>query len=79
MTQILAGPHTAGRWTGLQNFCGNIAGMIAPALVGIIVERTGGFFWAFAMTSAVSLLGAAGYIFIVDRVAPVAWRSQSES
>jgi ACS family D-galactonate transporter-like MFS transporter len=73
MTQILAGPQTAGRWTGLQNFCGNIAGMVAPALVGIIVERTGGFFWAFAMTSAVSLLGAAGYIFVVDRVQPVQW------
>jgi hypothetical protein len=47
--------------------------MVAPALVGIIVERTGGFFWAFAMTSAVSLLGAAGYIFVVDRVEPVQW------
>ncbi len=73
MTQILAGPQTAGRWTGLENFCGNIAGMVAPALVGIIVERTGGFFWAFVMTSAVSLLGAAGYIFVVDRVEPVQW------
>jgi MFS transporter, ACS family, D-galactonate transporter len=79
MTQILAGPQTAGRWTGLQNFCGNIAGMVAPFLVGLIVERTGGFFWAFAMTSIVSLLGAAGYIFIVDRVAPVAWPSQVTS
>ena len=76
MTQILAGSQTAGRWTGLQNFCGNIAGMVAPLLVGLILEYTGSFFWAFAMTSAVSLLGAAGYIFIVDRVAPVAWSSQ---
>jgi MFS transporter, ACS family, D-galactonate transporter len=75
MTQILAGPQTAGRWTGLQNFCGNIAGMVAPFLVGLIVERTGGFFWAFAMTSAVSLLGAAGYAFVVDRVEPVDWPS----
>jgi MFS transporter, ACS family, D-galactonate transporter len=73
MTQILAGPQTAGRWAGLQNFCGNIAGMVAPLLVGLIVEHTGGFFWAFAMTSAVSLLGAAGYIFVVDRVEPVQW------
>jgi len=76
MTQILAGSQTAGRWTGLQNFCGNIAGMVAPLLVGLILQYTGGFFWAFAMTSAVSLLGAAGYIFIVDRVEPVAWLSQ---
>jgi MFS transporter, ACS family, D-galactonate transporter len=75
MTQILAGSQTAGRWTGLQNFCGNIAGMVAPLLVGLILEYTGEFFWAFAMTSGVSLLGAAGYIFVVDRVEPVAWAS----
>jgi MFS transporter, ACS family, D-galactonate transporter len=74
MTQILAGSQTAGRWTGLQNFCGNIAGMVAPLLVGLILEYTGEFFWAFAMTSAVSLLGAAGYIFVVDRVEPVQWQ-----
>ncbi|HEX3121100.1 MAG TPA: MFS transporter [Candidatus Acidoferrum sp.] len=79
MTQILAGSQTAGRWTGLQNFCGNIAGMVAPLLVGLILQYTGGFFWAFAMTSAVSLLGAAGYIFVVDRVEPVQWLSQSSS
>jgi MFS transporter, ACS family, D-galactonate transporter len=75
MTQILAGSQTAGRWTGLQNFCGNIAGMVAPLLVGLILQYTGEFFWAFAMTSAVSLLGAAGYIFVVDRVEPVHWAS----
>lgn len=73
MTQILAGSQTAGRWAGLQNFCGNIAGMVAPLLVGLILDYTGSFFWAFAMTSAVSLLGAAGYIFVVDRVEPVQW------
>jgi hypothetical protein len=27
------------------------------------------------MTSAVSLLGAAGYVFVVDRVEPVQWAS----
>jgi MFS transporter, ACS family, D-galactonate transporter len=73
MTQILAGAQTAGRWAGLENFCGNIAGILGPLLVGVIVDRTGEFFWAFAMTSAVSLLGAAGYVFVVDRVEPVQW------
>jgi len=75
MTQILAGAQTAGRWAGLENFCGNIAGILGPLLVGVIVDRTGEFFWAFAMTSAVSLLGAAGYIFVVTRVEPVQWTS----
>ncbi|HXM14826.1 MAG TPA: MFS transporter [Candidatus Eremiobacteraceae bacterium] len=73
MTQILAGAQTAGRWAGLENFCGNLAGILGPLLVGVIVDRTGEFFWAFAMTSAVSLLGAAGYIFVVTRVEPVQW------
>jgi ACS family D-galactonate transporter-like MFS transporter len=78
MTQILAGTQTAGRWTGLENFCGNIAGIVGPLLVGVIVDRTGEFFWAFAMTSAVSLLGASGYVFVVKRVEPVQWSSQVE-
>jgi MFS transporter, ACS family, D-galactonate transporter len=73
MTQILAGAQTAGRWTGLENFCGNLAGILGPLLVGVIVDKTGEFFWAFAMTSAVSLLGAAAYVFLVDRVEPVHW------
>jgi MFS transporter, ACS family, D-galactonate transporter len=73
MTQILAGPQTAGRWAGLENFCGNIAGILAPILAGFILERTGQFFWAFAITSAVTLTGAASYFFLVAQVVPVRW------
>jgi MFS transporter, ACS family, D-galactonate transporter len=74
MTQILAGPQTAGRWAGLENFCGNLAGILAPIVVGFILDRTGQFFWAFAITSAVTLLGAASYVFLVGAVVPVQWR-----
>ena len=73
MTQILAGPQTAGKWAGLENFCGNLAGIIAPIAVGVILQRTGEFFWAFAITGAVTLLGAASYIFLVGEVEPVKW------
>jgi MFS transporter, ACS family, D-galactonate transporter len=76
MTQILAGPQTAGRWAGLENFCGNIAGIVAPILAGFILERTGQFFWAFAITSAVTLAGAASYIFLVAQVVPVRWADE---
>jgi MFS transporter, ACS family, D-galactonate transporter len=79
MTQILAGPQTAGRWAGLQNFCGNLAGIVAPIIVGVILQRTGQFFWAFVLTGAVTLLGAASYVFLVDRVVPVQWRAQAEA
>jgi ACS family D-galactonate transporter-like MFS transporter len=73
MTQILAGTQTTGKWAGLENFCGNLAGIVAPIVVGVILERTGQFFWAFAITGAVTLLGATAYIFLVGRVEPVAW------
>ena len=78
MTQILAGPQTAGKWAGLENFCGNLAGILAPIVVGLILDRTGQFFWAFAITSAVTLLGAASYIFLVGPVEPVQWNPQNE-
>jgi MFS transporter, ACS family, D-galactonate transporter len=79
MTQILAGPQTTGRWTGLENFCGNLAGIIAPVVVGRILDRTGQFFWAFAITGVVTLLGSASYFFLVGPVVPIEWRQQNEA
>jgi ACS family D-galactonate transporter-like MFS transporter len=79
MTQILAGPQTTGRWTGLENFCGNIAGIVAPIVVGFILDRTGQFFWAFAITGAVTFFGSASYIFLVGQVTPTEWHEQIEA
>lgn len=73
ITQTLAGPAAAGRWTGLQNFVGNLAGITAPALTGFIVDRTGHFFLAFAITAGVSLLGSIIWVFFIGPVVPVAW------
>ena len=73
VTQTLAGPATSGKWTGLQNFTGNLAGWIAPTLIGIIVQRTGNYFWVFVITSGVTLLGAAAWVFVVGPIKPVAW------
>ena len=49
ISQILAGPAAAGRWVGIQNTLGNLAGIIAPALTGFIVEWTGHFTLAFVL------------------------------
>jgi ACS family D-galactonate transporter-like MFS transporter len=73
VTQTLAGPATSGKWTGLQNFTGNLAGWIAPALIGLMVQRTGNYFWVFVITSSVSVLGAAAWIFAVGPIKPVSW------
>ena len=43
ITQTLAGPLAAGRWTSLQNGIGNLSGIVASWLTGVVVDRTGSF------------------------------------
>lgn len=75
ITQTLAGAGAAGRWTGFQNFIGNLAGISAPALTGIVLARTGKFYFAFLIVKAVVLVGTIAWIFLVGRVEQVTWRS----
>jgi MFS family permease len=77
ITQTLAGPLAAGRWSGLQNFVGNLAGVVAPALTGYVVDRTGNFIWAFAAIGIVTLTGATAYLFGLGPVEPATWSSSS--
>jgi MFS transporter, ACS family, D-galactonate transporter len=74
ITQTLAGTKAAGRWTGVQNFLGNMAGIAAPQLTGLVVDRTGHFFWAFAIAAAVALLGVLFWLVVVGPVEPVKWQ-----
>ncbi|HTX00736.1 MAG TPA: MFS transporter, partial [Acidimicrobiales bacterium] len=74
ITQTIAGPLAAGRWSGMQNFAANLAGVVAPALTGFVVQRTGAFFWAFAAVGAVALAGAGAYLFGLGAVEPAGWK-----
>ncbi|MGA8342708.1 MAG: MFS transporter [Candidatus Sulfotelmatobacter sp.] len=73
MTQTLAGPRMVGRWTGVQNFVGNFAGAVAPKLTGILLDRTGHFYWAFFITEVVVWIGALSWIFVVGTIEEVDW------
>jgi ACS family D-galactonate transporter-like MFS transporter len=73
ITQTLAGPAAAGKWSGLQNCFGNLAGVVGPALTGFVVSRTGQFWLAFVSVACVLALGACSYIFLVRRVETVRW------
>ena len=77
VTQTLAGPLACGRWAGVQNFIGNMAGWVAPLLTGFILDRTGHFDWAFFITGAVAWVGAIAWGAIVGRVEPVNWEAAS--
>jgi MFS family permease len=76
VTQTLAGPQAAGRWTGFQNFIGNFAGVVAPALTGFVLDRTGQFYWAFLILTGVAFTGAACFIIVVGPVEQVIWRKK---
>ena len=73
ITQTLAGQRATGRWVGFQSFFGNMSGMVAPAVTGFVLQRTGQFYWAFLIVTAVAFAGAASWIFLVGRVEPVIW------
>jgi MFS family permease len=71
--QTLAGPSCGGKWIGVQNCAGNIAGIVGPIITGYVVDRTGQFSTAFAIAAAVSLTGVISWGLIIRRVQPVAW------
>jgi MFS transporter, ACS family, D-galactonate transporter len=77
ITQTLAGPEAAGRWTGFQNFFGNLAGVVAASLTGFVLDRTGHFYWAFAILTAVALTGTLSWVFLVGPVEQVRWHRRS--
>jgi MFS family permease len=73
VTQTLAGVAAAGKWTGIQNGVGNLAGIVAPVVTGFVVERTGEFYFAFVWVCVLLLVGAFSYLLIIRKVAPVSW------
>ena len=73
--QTLAGPEMVGRWIGMQNFVGNFAGAVAPALTGYLLDRTGLFYWPFFITAGVAGSGALAWTFIVGPIEEVNWEN----
>jgi MFS family permease len=74
--QILAGPSAAGRWVGVQNTCGNIAGIFAPAITGLLIDWSGTFVSAFVLAAAINVLGLVGWLFILPKIRPMNWQLQ---
>jgi MFS family permease len=70
LTQTLAGPQAAGRWTGIQNACGNVAGIASTVITGWLVQRTGSFAMPFVGASGACLFGALSFWFLVPEKRP---------
>jgi MFS transporter, ACS family, D-galactonate transporter len=77
ITQTLAGPAASGKWTGLQNAFGNMAGWVAPYLTGWIVKETHSYVLAFVATAVAASIGGLSFLFVIPKVAPIKWRARS--
>ena len=75
ITQTLAGPRMAGRWSSLQNGFANFSGVVAPWLTGLIVQTRGSARLAFAVTGFVALIGGLSWGLLVRRVEQVDWEA----
>jgi ACS family D-galactonate transporter-like MFS transporter len=62
-------PHALmGLTGGIFNFAANLAGILTPIVIGVLVGQTGSFAYALVYVSAAALLGAIGYIFVLGDV-----------
>jgi len=72
--QILAGPRASGRWVGIQNSLGNLAGIVAPLVTGFVVQSTGRFTNAFLAAAAMSMLGLIGWVWMLPKLEQLQWK-----
>ena len=52
-------------WVGIMNCAGNIGGVIAPLVTGVVVQRTGSYVPAFFVVSVVLVVGIFAYTVVV--------------
>ncbi|HWC15856.1 MAG TPA: MFS transporter [Terriglobales bacterium] len=66
--QCCAPPEHVGIWTGVENFAGNLAGVVAPLAVGLMIKSTGSYVPGFSLGAMVLIVGIAGYALIVGEL-----------
>lgn len=69
--QSCAPPEEVGIWTGFENFSGNLGGVIAPLVTGLLIARTGSYLPGFALAAIVLLMGLIAYWWVVGQLKPV--------
>jgi MFS family permease len=71
--QTLAGPRAGGRWMGFQNMVGNLSGIAAPIITGLVVDWSGSFAGAFLVAAGLSAVGILCWLLVVQQIRPVDW------
>ena len=73
--QIIAGPGAAGRWVGVQNAAGNLAGFDRAAgdRACWSIKRACSM-WHSRLPGAVNVFGLIGWVFLLPKIAPLTWK-----
>lgn len=66
LTQAVSEKKIVGTVAGIQNFGGNVGGIIAPALTGYLVLHTHSFTLAMSLAGVILVGGILAYCFLVD-------------
>jgi MFS family permease len=75
LTQAVCSKTLVGTVSGIQNFGGNLGGIIAPFLTGYIADKTDSFELAFVICGVLLVVGMFAYIFLIG---PKAFDGDSE-
>jgi MFS family permease len=65
LTASVSPPDQVGMWLGCMNFAGNIPGIAAPIVTGVLIARTGSYYPGFVVAVGMLLLGLPVYWFMV--------------
>jgi MFS family permease len=68
IVQCCAPPEHVGVWTGVENFAGNLAGVIAPLAIGLLIKWTGSYVPGFALGAFVLLSGITMFWLVVGEL-----------
>lgn len=71
IAQIYAGPEAAGTWVGVMNGIGNLSGIVGPILTGVLIQQTGSYVVAFAVSAAIAMFGAIWWWVALPPVRPL--------
>jgi MFS family permease len=56
---------SVGTWMGIMNFAGNIPGVAAPIVTGVLIERTGSYYPGFVVAVVLLILALPSYWWLV--------------
>ena len=56
---------SVGTWMGVMNFAGNIPGVLAPIVTGLLIERTHSYYPGFIVAVVILILALPAYWWIV--------------